>query len=291
MRRMLVALSFMGVAASAWAAAPLEYRYLDGVGDPKRWSPAECETSVSPHAVWEHPALRMHIPVDFTTGEKQYPIGWPRMYLALLPDEQAWQAYDRFEFQIFTEASRTNLPKHPLTFHLYNVQGQQKLFTLDLAAIGAWKTFSVNISDLGLTGDIARLGFNINEADYNDKDLVDFHLGGFRLARATVAQVTELKAAAPALFCDSRVLPIELVVEGPPEKLAAGVPIQLRGNDHIALAKTVPVARGRQTIDLALVGTKLDPGLYTLVVCPDDPALRRTTAVTLTSSPWQKETL
>ena len=71
MRRMLVALIFMGVAASAWAAAPLEYRYLDGVGDPKRWSPAECETSVSPHAVWEHPALRRTTAVTLTSSPWQ----------------------------------------------------------------------------------------------------------------------------------------------------------------------------------------------------------------------------
>ena len=288
MRRMLVEVAFLTSVLSACATEPIEYRHLDGVADPKRWSPAECEISVSPHTVWEHPAFRMRIPVDFTTGEKQYPIGWPRMYLNLLPEEQAWQAYDRFEFQIFTETSRTNLPKRPLIFHLFNAQGQQKLITLDLAAIGAWRTFDVNISDLGLTGNIARLGFNINEADYNDKDLVDFHIGGFRLARATVAQVTELKTVASALFCDSRVLPFELVVEGPPDKLAAGIQFQLRCGNRTALAITLPVTRGRQTLYLPLADAKLDPALYTLVACPDDPALRKEVTITVTSSPWQK---
>jgi len=225
--------------------------------------------------------------VDFTSGEKLYPNGWPRMYLNLLPEEQAWQAYDRFEFQIFTETSRTNLPKRPLIFHLYDAQGRQKLITLDLATIGAWKTFSANVSDLGLTGSVARLGFNINEADYNDKDLVDFHLGGFRLARATVAHVTELKAVAPALFCDSRALPVEAVVEGPPDKLAAGLPFQLRCGDRTALAKTVPVTRGRQTLYLPLADAKLSPGTYALTVCPDDPTLRKEVTVTIVSSPWR----
>jgi hypothetical protein len=34
-------------------------------------------------------------------------------------------------------------------------------------------------------------GVNINEADYADKDVLDFHFGGFRLARATAARVTD----------------------------------------------------------------------------------------------------
>ncbi len=269
------------------AAAPIEYHYLDGLSDPKRWEPSECETSVSPHNAWEHPSVRMHIPVDFTAGEKKYPIGWPRIYLALKPDEQAWQAYDRFEFQLFTESSRTNLPKRPLMFHVYGPHDQKKLFPLDLATLGAAKTFTVNISDLGMTGTVVRLGFNINEADYADKDVVDFHFGGFRLARATAAQVTELKAITPALFCDSRVLPVELVAEGPPDKLATGIPFQLRCGERLALTLTVPVTRGRQTVFLPLQDVKLEPGLYSLTACPDSPDLRKEVTFTIVSSPYR----
>lgn len=271
-----------------WALAgdPVEYRYLDGFSDPKRWSPAECELSASPRTACEHPALRMHIPVDFNAGEKAYPIGWPRMYLSLKPDEQGWPDYDRFEFQLFTESSRTSLPKRPLVFHLYDGQGQKKLITLDQAAVGTNVSFAVNLSDLGLSGPVARLGVNINESDYADKDVLDFHFGGFRLARSTVAQVTELRIATPALFRDSRVLPVEVVIEGPFEKRAAGVPFQFRQGDRIAWTKTVPVKRGRQTLYLPLAGASLAPGTYTLAVCPDAPTLRKEASVTLTSSPW-----
>lgn len=285
-RNIFWALGLMATAAATAADEPAtEYRRLDGLADPKRWSPDECELSPSTHAFDGLPGLRMRIPVDFHAGEKQYPVGWPRMYLALKPDEQGWSDYDRLEFRIFTESTRAALPQRPLIFHLYDAQGQKKLVTMDLAAVGADRAFSLNLSDLGLNGPVVRLGFNINEADYCDKDLVDFHLGGFRLARATAARVTELKALAPALFCDSRTLPVELVVEGPPEKLAAGVPFQLRRDGRVALSRTMPVARGRQTLRLPLADTA--PGAYTLVVCPDDPALRRETAVLLTSSPWR----
>ncbi len=287
MRRKLVCLCCLGFALAVRAEAPVEYRALDGLADPQRWEPSECAASVSARTAWGHPSVHMHIPVDFTAGEKRYPIGWPRMYLSLKPDEQAWQAYDRFEFQLFTESSRQSLPKRPLMFHVYGPQDQKKLFPLDIATIGTSTTFTVNISDLGLAGKVARLGFNINEADYADKDVVDFHFGGFRLARATVAQVTELKAVTPVLFRDSRALPVELVAEGPPERLSAGIPLQLRSGDRVALALTVPVARGRQTLYLPLAGAKLEPGPYALVACPDDPALRKEVTVTIVSSPWK----
>ena len=286
MRHMVMGVGCLCFALFASADAPVEYHYLDGLAAPKRWSPSECETAVSTYKVWEHPAVRMRIPVDFNAGEKKYPIGWPRMYLSLQPDEQVWQDYDRLEFQIFTETARTNLPKRPLIFHLYDAQGQSKLVPFDFAAIGAWKTFSINISDLGLPGAVTRLGFNINESDYSDKDTIDFHFGGFRLARATVANVTEFKVTTPALFCDSRVLPVEMVVEGPSEKLAAGVPVQLRCGDRVAFTRNVPVARGRQTVPLSLKDVKLDPGTCALIVNPEAPALRKETAVTVISTPW-----
>ncbi len=267
--------------------AVTEYRYLDSLADPKRWSPAECETSVSSRSADGHPCVRMHIPVDFSTGEKNYPIGWPRMYLTLKPDEQEWLEYDRFEFQLFTETKRASLPKHPLSLQVHGACGQKKSVTLDLATIGASKAFTMNLSDLGMTGGIARLGFNISEADYCDKDVIDFHLGGFRLARATAAQVTQLKASCPALFCDSRVLPVEMLVEGPAEKVAAGIPIRLRKGDRTVLAKTVPVSRGCQTLYLPLTGAEPEPGAYTLAVWPDTPELRKEITVTLLSSPYR----
>ncbi len=271
----------------ACADAPVEYRNLNGLNDPGRWDPAECETTLSNRTAWDQPVVRMHIPVDYHAGEKAYPIGWPRMYLNLQPAEQGWLEYDRLEFQIFTESSRTNLPGRPLTFHLYNAQGQKKLIPMDRTAVGKCSAFTINISDIGLTGEITRLGFNINEADYKDQDQITFHIGGFRLARATAVQATEFKAAAPAIFCDSRVLPLEVVIEGPPGKLADGLPLQLCRGDHIALAVIIPVTRGRQRLAIPLANAELAPGAYSLIAFPDQPALRKESFVTIHSSPWK----
>ena len=269
------------------AQAPIEYRNLDGVNDPKRWGPAECETSVSKRKAWDLPMVHMHIPVDYHAGEKAYPIGWPRMYLNLKPEEQGWREYDRLEFQLYTESSRKELPKNPLNFHLYNKQGQRKMISMTSAAVGKCITFTLNISDIGVEGEITRLGFNISESDYADKDIVDFHIGGFRLARATTAQVTELKPTAPAIFCDSRVLPLQVVVEGPPDDLAKGIPLQLSKDGQIALTKSIPVIRGRQTLYMSIEGTKLEPGAYTIIAFPEDATLRKEAFVTITSSPWE----
>lgn len=277
---------YIGLTACA-SAALVEYLYLDHLADPKRWAPAECEVVVSSLQVWEHPALIMRIPVDFNAGEKQYPIGWPRMYLNLQPPEQLWSEYDRLEFQIRTEFNRPQLPKRPLIFHLYDQQGQSHLVTLDMAAINEWRTVSINLYDLGLSDKIARLGFNINESDYQDKDLVVFDLGGFRLVRSTTASLTELKAIAPTIFCDSRVLPLEMVVEGPPAKLAGGIPVRLISKDNTVLQHNVAVIRGRQIVNIPLGETPLFPGPYTVSVFPDDPALQKTVEIIVASSPWR----
>jgi len=265
----------------------IEYRYLDGLATPKRWSPAECEVSQSPHRAWEHPVARMSIPVDFHAGEKAYPIGWPRMYLNLTDEERGWSEYDRLEFQLYAESSREKLPARPVTFHLYDTQGQKKLIVLEQATLKEWRTISINLSDLGLAGPVARLGFNINESDYDDKDKIDFHVGGFRLARATAPHVTELRAVTPALFADSRVLPIELVIEGPAAQLAAGIPAYLRSGPRTVLTRTLPVTRGRQTLYVPLDKTPLTPGTYTVTVNPDTDGRGPEISVWVTASPWQ----
>jgi len=271
----------------ARSESTIEYRYLDELASPKRWAPAECEVTVSPHRAWEHPVACMHIPVDFHAGEKAYPIGWPRMYLNLTEEERGWNEYDCFEFQLYTESSREKLPTRPVTFHLYDTQGQKKLIELQQATLKEWRTVSVNLSDLGLAGPVARLGFNINESDYNDKDWVAFHVGGFRLSRRTAPHVTELRAVTPILFCDSRVLPIELVIEGPAAQLASGIPVQLRSGTHTVLTRSLPVARGRQTLYVPLDAKPLPPGAYTVVVTPDAEGRGPEAAVTVTTSPWQ----
>jgi hypothetical protein len=280
----------LGMALGVTAFAnnvPLEYFYLDGLAEPKRWAPSECELSVSPHTVWDRKVLTMRVPVDYSTGEKNYPIGWPRMYLTMKQEEQVWHEYDRLEFQIMTEFSRPLLPKRPLVFHVYNQQNQKNLTVMDMVAIGKWSTVQIKICDLGLVGTITRLGFNVNEADYRDKDLVAFHIGGFRLVRPKSATVTEMNTPAPALFCDSRALPLELMVEGPAKDLAAGVPVQLSDQINVVLTRTDSVSRGRQTIYIPLEGVNLSPGQYSLTAFPDAPGQRKKIAVTLTTSPWR----
>jgi len=282
--------SFIGMAlglAVCANAVPVEYFYLEGLAEPKRWAPSECELSVSPHKAWERPALAMRIPIDYSTGEKQYPIGWPRMYLTLKKEEQVWYEYDRLEFQILAESSRPALPKRPLIFQVHDQQGQKKLTTLDMAAIGEWRTVQINTRDLGLAGTITRLGFNINEKDYQDKDFVAFHFGGFRLALVTAASVAELSMSAPVIFCDSRVLPLELVVEGPDADLASGIPVQVASQDGIVLTHKVAVSRGRQTVFIPLAGADMSPGKYSATVFPDDRERSKTVAVTLTTTPWR----
>ncbi len=46
----------------------------------KRWSPAEATcTADGKHAKTGKTALRLHVDIDWKSGEKKYPVGWPRM--------------------------------------------------------------------------------------------------------------------------------------------------------------------------------------------------------------------
>lgn len=287
---MRVGLLLVGLLCLGRAGAetpPLEYRYLDGWATTKRWGPAECEIAISPQKAWEQPVVRMHIPVDYTTGEKKHPIGWPRMYLNLTKDEQVVESYDLLEFQIFTESSRSTLPKEPLNFQIHDKQGHKKNIWLTQCTIGQWCTVQVRVADLSFAEVVTRIGFNISEANYDHKDSVTFHIGGFRLARYTVPYITELRVNSKAIFSDSSVLPIELMVAGSKEKLAGGIPLQLSCGGEVLLERQIAVARGKQSVVVPLDKIKLKVGSGKVTLFAAQPSLRKEVEFLVVNSPWQ----
>jgi hypothetical protein len=279
MKKQIVGGVFAGL--SLWlgaAEAPLVVTACDAWTDPQRWDPAECTLSVSPLGTNGHPALKMEIPVDFYGGEKAYPIGWPRMYMHLKPEEQPWSAVDRFAVDILVETSRTHLPRRPAMFHFYDVQGKSSLLPLDQLVIGQWFTLNVNVHDLGIAPQIARLGININEADYQHQDRVTFHFRNFRKIRMTAVVLAELRSVAPVCFTDARVVPVEVVAEGPLDALQKGVPMTFRQGDSVRQALRLPLKRGRQLLYIPLQG--LSAGCYRVHVA------ERSFDLTLVESPY-----
>ncbi|MDD4097331.1 MAG: hypothetical protein PHC30_01045 [Lentisphaeria bacterium] len=263
---------------------------LDDFLDPKRWRPAECTVEVSELTLEGKPALHMHIPVDYHAGEEKYPIGWPRMYLDLRTPEKVFAQYDRFEFNLYATMSREDVPAAALNMGLY-AQNQKasyiKIGTEVPLVLGQWTKVSKPISKVESADQLHSLGLNISEKDYRDGDVLHFHFAGIRLVRSSFCRVAAMTAKSAVLFADAGVITVELEVEGPESDGARGVPFELSRDGKPLRLETLPVRRGRQTLDLDVAELRLTPGEYVLTVFPVNPERRVSVPVKVVSSPWE----
>ena len=91
-------------------------RPLDGFAQPGRWVAAELELQASADSLANgRPTLHVHIDVDHTRPENS-PIGWPRLYLQLEPEEKGWDEQSRFEFLIQGRSDRPRESGIPAVF-------------------------------------------------------------------------------------------------------------------------------------------------------------------------------
>ncbi|HUT34672.1 MAG TPA: hypothetical protein VNE39_14380 [Planctomycetota bacterium] len=264
---------------------------LDGLGDPARWGPAECTVEESKELKAQgRPTLHLHIPVDHLAGEKEYPIGWPRMYADLKEEEKGWTDFERFEFLAYATMSRKRAPRQALSFQVL-CPDRRNAFHRNLSEIqlGQWVRLSIPIRSIKSAKDAARLGFNISESDYKHGDKLDFYLGAFRLVRAAEFGLTSLKVLNPVLYQDRPTLKVELDVAGPPQKVAQGLPLALRTGERTIRLNALAVQRGLQSVEVDLREQKLEPGAYTLIAFDDDPARGKVAPFRLVESPWQEK--
>ncbi|NOY81130.1 MAG: hypothetical protein GXP31_09010 [Kiritimatiellaeota bacterium] len=268
-----------------------EILYLDGLAEPTRWRPAECTVTraAQKFRAEGRPTLHLHIPVDYSAGEKQYPIGWPRMYCGLRkPDETDWTRFDRFEFMIYAEMSRPKPPSKPLTFQmLCPLRDTGYVHELTEIRLGRWVRIVVPIADKPNLERIATLGFNISESNYRDGDRLDFYVGAFRLVRSTECALSRVRILAPAIFQGRPDLPVELVVTGPPARVGRGIPFTIRRGKEALRREMLPVTRGRQVLHMGIAELDLSPGDYTLTAFDDDPEKRRTAHFKVVATPWK----
>ena len=144
-----------------------EILYADDWGSPKRWGPAECTVTASKDRLADgRPTVHMHIPVDYFAGEKKYPIGWPRMGLTpMAPWEKDWTNFDTIEFSIYTESTRTKLPKTPLSLGLYCPDRSRSLSRpLNELKLNEWVHFSLPISRMKYVESVREVKFSISES-------------------------------------------------------------------------------------------------------------------------------
>lgn len=274
--------------------AKIEVQWLDRLCDASSWTAVECSVAKSELACPSGGvAVQMHVPVDHTTGETNYPIGWPRIACALKGWEADWSQWDNFEFMILAKSSREKLPKKAVSL-LIGHRPAEFTQALEFAEQGKWITVTVPVEAVKAAGAQVQALFqtrlSVSESDYQDKDVVDFHVGGFRLTRLTVCEVSEFSSVSNlVVFQGQPIVKLDVTVVGPPAEVKRGVPFTLRQKSNVIRRETLPLGRGKQVYPCDISELKLAPGDYELVVFADDDAKRKAIALKVVEDPWKQE--
>ena len=288
------------MAAAALAQAPVREPVREGNierlilddgadGDAATWTPAEVTVTVdNKRAKHGTTSLRLHIDVNWSTGEKAYPIGWPRMSRKWPEAVQDWSQYDFFEFSIYTESSRTKLPAVPMGMTLYDATGKRN-YTRQLAdlQLGQWVDYRLPVAELTRSLPCTGMQLYISESDYKDGDVLDFWIDNISLTRYTAPTVAASALAEGAITTATRYLTVDLNLMGVRPGQTGAVTWQIAtGGKNAATGKLTALA-GKRRYYLTLPDKGLPPGVYdvTLKAGSDTPTPFR---VLVAPSPWQE---
>jgi hypothetical protein len=275
-----------------------EVRWLDRMCDPANWWPVEeCQAKASG---LEDPAgggkvLLLHFGIDHHDGEKAYPIGWPRAHFVPGEGEREWSAWDVFEFAVQVQFAGAKRPAKPLSIEIGEIKPTYTLI-LELPEDGTWTTVAIPVADIAkgrpeLAGAVPRVRFVVSESNYQDKDVIDFHLSGFRLTRSLSCEITEFATSTPVVYSGQPSVKLNVTVVGPPEQVTRGVPFTLRrrGVAEAIRREMLPLGRGNQVYPCDISELDLAPGDYELTVFAEDQARRKSADFRVVAEPWQQE--
>lgn len=165
---------------AAAGAVSLSGADISKIADAKRWKPDESTVTQSGKA------MVINMPVDHKAGQKDYPIGWPRLYLYKLnAAEKDWSKAKAVSFNIKLEFTGKST-KQPVFFQVRTQgAGEKKVLThmLPLPALVNNKTTTVTLSldKVKNLNNVVILGFNINESQYKHGENVKFTVSDFKL--------------------------------------------------------------------------------------------------------------
>ena len=264
----LVMVLFAGLVVPLMAQddAFLEKRVVDdgSVESVAKWSVAEavCTSDVR-HSKSGGNVLHLHIDVDWKAGEKKYPIGWPRITKQMPKDRQNWSDYDYFQFSVFVESSRTNLPATPLGLSLY-LPDRPRTFHKQLSElqIGKWTDFRIPLQDIAGTNLCTGMQFHISESDYRDGDVLDFWMDKVELARYVKPFIAEAGLVEQVIMSGSKYLEIEVAMFGMKDRPATSAECLIKSGAGVAFKGTIPLFQGKRKYALPLPEGGLDKGSF-----------------------------
>ena len=243
-----------------------ERLFLDDMEDVSDWhngSPEESSLSASTkHVKQGERALLFANGIDYTRGEKNYPIGWPRTGKDLAKEELTdFSAYDFFECWIYVETGRESLPAKPISVGFYHT-GHKRTTHIPLeVAKDQWTSVVIPLSKLIDPADVRRIQFNISEADYKHGDRVDFFVDDVVLTRYVEPAVDQLAVNRNLLFSGDRHVTTAYSLVGSQGMDQATVELAVGRDGGQPVSRVSGKALRRGDITLA-VERELEPGSY-----------------------------
>lgn len=272
-----------------------EMLWLDRLCAADNWHPVEeCRTRASDlQCPWGGEVLQLYFCVDHHGGEKAYPIGWPRAHMNPAGWERSWQAWDRFEFMVLAKTSRHQLPKSALILEIGEAKPAHTP-SLEFSELEKWVPVSIPVADIlekspSTRGGVSRLRFVVSESNYQHGDVVEFHVGGFRLVRSLVCEVTALSAVTPVIYAGQPYVTLALTVVGPPADVQRGVPFTIRSATRVVRQEMLPLGPGQQRLDCDISELTLSPGDHELSVFDADKARRKSVSLRVVEEPWKPQ--
>ena len=282
------------LSSTAWGAERLETLHLDAIAAPKRWSPAESSVVAAPVKFSDRPVLKWTVSIDHFTGEKKYPVGWPRMYMnnflrtkPVIPSD--WSDWDFFEFDLTMKLEGDPANKNcVVTFMIASAQPRCST-SLRKMHDGKRHSIRIPVSQITAPRKITSLGFSIAESNYKHGSKLTVHAGNFRLTRSSHCTIDKATMLTPAITGAAPSIKLRLHITGPGSDVARGVPFQLvyGKTNSVVREETLPVKRGDREVEIAIDELQLEPGNYTLNLFPADKTRKKSLSFKVLSSPYK----
>jgi hypothetical protein len=287
-RRSLIAfvLITLAVAASwAYAGSPNEEALpLLDAASYAQWQ-AE-EATFTPGATAGQPAWSFHIKVDWSTGEPNYPIGWPRVARHPQGKLADWRGWEQIRYRVYAAGDRGVLPDNALALVVgTGEKGISWEQNADGLRPGEWREYAYDLSAVPLRERVRYVEFAIAESEYHDGESLDFWIDSLELVRYTRPTLMDLSLESHTLFADQKTFAFTVQLFGVRAGQTVPVQVSLQRTGKTVATQQVRAGEGLTPLALSIPRT-VPPGAYQIVVRLGDQTLRG--ELTLVSSPWQE---
>ena len=225
------------------------------------------------------------VPVDWKTGEVNYPIGWPRLEYTVPEGEGDWRRWEEVRVRLLPRSSAGSFPFRPLGMTLRSGErgGWEK--EVPVLRAGEWQEVSFDLRDLAFPDRVRGMGLFISEDMYADGTVLEFLIARVELARHLAPVLLEMQPVSGLGFAGTKSLAIRVKLAGVAPGRSAPVALTLaRGAKTVAARRSMGAA-GEQQLFLPLPA-RLPPGDYRVSATVGTST--RSATLRLLASPWQE---